>query len=225
MPTSRGLVLNGVLIGRLHEGFPTSPGVLGLACLQHGGFWVHKTRQVGAVEVSLGGNATRAAVPALPQGLLLDRPAVAALRELRPPGAQLDHLPARLSSQAGEERNEHSRGRAVDGTTKGFLPGAIGNSFQVEGAPHGQHTLPGGGVEKRRLHAHQKSDLLLQGKLPRPASGMKPSTADNAAGLPDCSKVPSGQLAPPYDGLTQEHSTGVQELPTGSDGLPISGLS
>src|SRR5215472_743559 len=45
LPSTRALVQGGVLSGRLHEGFPTSPGLLGLACLQHGGVRVHETGQ------------------------------------------------------------------------------------------------------------------------------------------------------------------------------------
>ena len=42
LPSTCALVLDGVLSGRLHEGFPTSPGRFGLTRLQHGGFWVEK---------------------------------------------------------------------------------------------------------------------------------------------------------------------------------------
>ena len=105
MPSTRALVFDGVLSGRLHEGFPTSPGIFGLACLQHGGVRVHETGQVGAVEVPLGGDPTVAHMPALPQRFLDHSTAVAALRELRLAGVELDHLPASTRSQAGEERD------------------------------------------------------------------------------------------------------------------------
>ena len=79
MPSTCALVFDGVLSGRLHEGFPTSPGFLGLTRLQHGSSRVDKTGQVGAVEVSLGGDPTGTHVPALRERLLLHRAAVAAL--------------------------------------------------------------------------------------------------------------------------------------------------
>ena len=86
MPSTRALVLDGVLSGSLHEGFPTSPGLLGLTRLQHGGIWVHKTSQVGAVEVSLGGDPAVAHVPALMEGFLDHRPATFSAARASPAG-------------------------------------------------------------------------------------------------------------------------------------------
>ena len=99
MPSTRALVLDSVLKGRLHEGFPTSPGLLGLTHLQHAGLWVHETGQIGAVEVPLGTDPAVARMPALPQRFLLHRAAVAALREPGLSGVELDHLPASTCSQ------------------------------------------------------------------------------------------------------------------------------
>ena len=141
MPSTRALVQGGVLVGRLHEGFPTSPGRSGLTRLQHGGVRVHETGQVGTVQVSLGRDSAVAHVPALRERFLLHRAAVAALREPGPPGVQLDHLPASTRSQAGEERDKHPRGAASDRAPKLFLPRSIGDLLQVEGVPQRQHPM------------------------------------------------------------------------------------
>ncbi len=79
MPATCALVVDGVLVGRLHERFRTSPGVFGLTLLQHGGVHIYKSRQMRAVEISLGGDPTGTPMPALTQGLFDHHPTVATL--------------------------------------------------------------------------------------------------------------------------------------------------
>jgi len=70
MPPTRALVGNGVLIGRLQQGFPSSPGVCGLTYLQHGRFRVHEASEMRRVEVPLRGDPTGTGMPALVEWFL-----------------------------------------------------------------------------------------------------------------------------------------------------------
>ena len=113
LPSTCALVLDGVPSGRLHEGFPTSPGPRGLACLQHGGVRVHETGQAGTGVAPLGGDPAVAHVPALSQRFLDHRTAVAALREPGPPGVELDHLPEGTREARGTGARRTFQGRCA----------------------------------------------------------------------------------------------------------------
>lgn len=65
LPSTRGLVWDGLLIGRLQDGFPTRPGHPGLTCLEQGGVWIHKACQIRGIEVALGADPTGTPMPAL----------------------------------------------------------------------------------------------------------------------------------------------------------------
>ena len=101
MPPTRALVGNGVLIGRLQQGFPSSPGVCGLTRLQNGCFRVHEASEMRRVEVTLRGDPTGTDMPALVEWLLDHDPTVTAPRQFGPLGIQLADLPASACSQTG----------------------------------------------------------------------------------------------------------------------------
>src|SRR6185437_3533771 len=109
LPSTRGLVSDGLLKGRLQDGFPTRPGCVRLTCLEQGSVWIHKACQIGGVQIALGTDAARAVVPALGEPLLDLCSTVARLGQLRAPGVQLHHPAASTRSQTTEDRDKQPR--------------------------------------------------------------------------------------------------------------------
>ena len=102
---------------------------------------MNEAGQRGREEIALGTGATRAPLPALRAGFLLDAATVARLGEPCAPGVDQDDGPASTHSQAGQPLDKHARRAALDRLPVGLLPRPIGELFQVKGAPQPQHPM------------------------------------------------------------------------------------
>ena len=122
-------------------GLPPRPGRLRLTRVEQGRLWMNETCQIGREEIPLGAGATRADMPALGAGFLLDAATVARLGEPRAPGVDQDDGPASTHSQTRQPLDKHARRTELDRLPVGLLPRPIGELLQVKGAAQPQHPM------------------------------------------------------------------------------------